>query len=171
MSIQALAWVLENSEATLADRLVLLAIANHADARGWNAWPSIPQIAKEARVGRATVFRALEALEALGEIVVERRPGRSSMYGLPFLGSQIETGEGSQIETGGVSSTRQRGPRLRPKPSLTVIEPSRGPARAREATDTSPILGPVPLPDPLPDDVRRRGAEFIRSLRRGEPPS
>lgn len=168
MSIQAVAWVLEHSEATLADRLVLIAIANHADARGWNAWPAVPQIAREARCGRATVFRALEALEEAGELVVQRRPGRSNMYGISALmGSQIETGEGSQIETGGVSSTHQRGPRLRPKPSVTVKEPSR--ARGREPTDTSPIpVSTMPmLPPELPDDVKKRGAEFFRALRQG----
>lgn len=95
MSIQAVAWVLEHSEATLADRLVLIAIANHADARGWNAWPAVPQIAKEARVDRATVYRAIDALEDSGELIVERRPGKSNMYGIAALrGSQDATGEG-----------------------------------------------------------------------------
>lgn len=150
MSIQAVAWVLEHSDATLAERLVLIAIANHADARGWNAWPAIPMIAREARCGRATVFRAIDSLETSGELVIERRAGRSNMYGIAALmGSQIETGEGSQIETGGVSSTRQRGPKLRPKPLRTVNEPSRAHARK---------------PPELPADVRARGAEFMRTV-------
>lgn len=163
MSIQAIAWVLEHSEATLAERLVLLAIANHADARGWNAYPSIPLIGAEARVGRTTVYRAIESLEDSGELAIIRRPGRSSMYGIAALkdgrGSQIGTGEGSQIGTQGVPNTRKRGPNLGPKPYLTVKEPSR--ARAREA--------PAPhLPPELPGDVRARGAEYFRALRKGE---
>lgn len=158
MSIQAVAWVLEHSEATLADRLVLIAIANHADARGWNAWPAVPLIAAEARVDRATVFRSITALEELGEIDVQRRPGRPNRYGITALmGSQDATGEGSQIATGGVASTRQRGRRLRPEPSVTVNEPSRARATTTQAA----------LPPPLPEDVRTRGAEFIRGLRQG----
>jgi len=168
MSIQAVAWVLEHSAASLADRLVLIAIANHADARGWNAWPAVPLIAAEARVDRATVFRSIAALEELGEIHVERRPGRPNRYGIrALMGSQDATGEGSQDATGGVASTRQRGRSVRPEPS----EPSmnrRG--RARKATDTTPLIpaGPVPLPPAIDPDTRRRGAEYIRALRRGE---
>jgi hypothetical protein len=161
MSIQAVAWVLEHSEATLADRLVLIAIANHADARGWNAYPAVPLIAREARVDRATVFRALEALETLGELLIQRRPGRSSMYGITALGSQSTTGEGSQSTTGegsqdatgGVANTQKRGRNLQPKPSVTVNEP-RGDAV-------------VKLPDPLPDAIRARGVEWVRALRKG----
>lgn len=167
MSIQAVAWVLEHSKATLADRLVLIAIANHADARGWNAYPAVPLIAHEALVSEATVYRALATLETSGELTVSRRPGRSNMYGVTALeGSQIERGNPSQIERGPLANTRKRGRNLRPEPSVTE-GPSRG--RAREATDTSPILGPVAMPAPLPDNVRARGAEFVRALRRGDP--
>lgn len=130
MSIQAIAWVLENSEALAAHRLVLLAIANHADASGWNAYPSVPSIAHEARVDRATVFRAIAALEESGELVVRRVAGRSNRYGIAALmGSQDATGkakvEGSQDATGGVASRHYRGRTMRPEPSLTVNEPSR----------------------------------------------
>lgn len=152
MSIQAVAWVLEHSEATLADRLVLIAIANHADARGWNAWPAVPLIAREARVDRATVFRALEALEALGELIIQRRAGFSSVYGLPALGgSQSATGEGSQSATGGVASRNKRGRNLQPKPSLTVNEPRRD--------------APEWQSEPLPAVDKDRAKEWVRSLR------
>lgn len=172
MSIQAVGWVFDWSEATLADRLVLLAIANHADARGMNAWPSIEKIADEAKVDRATVFRAITALEQLGELTVLRRPGRSSYYGITaFMGSQDATGEGVANCDGGVASTHQRGRKLRPKPLVTVNEPSR--ARTREPTDTAPIV-----PDWVPngalngptDSQREAGRRAIRQiLRRDEP--
>jgi hypothetical protein len=153
-------WVLEWSASTLADRLVFLAIANHADARGMNAWPSIDKIAEEARVHRTTVFRAIDALEASGELTVLRRPGRSSYYGITqLMGSQDATGEGSQIATGGVASTHHRGSRLLPKPSLTVNEPANRPPIPK---------APVAKPDPLDAATRARGAEFIRSLRGGK---
>lgn len=166
MSIQAVAWVLEHSDATLADRLVLIAIANHADGRGWNAYPAVPLIASEAKVDRATVFRALTTLEDSGELTIRRRPGRPNMYGITALmGSQNATGEGSQDATGGVANGHYRGRKMRPEPS----EPSRTVTRvhAREATDTTPIpLRPVKLPAPLDEDTRQRGAGFIRALRR-----
>lgn len=129
MSIQAMAWVLEESEATLAERLVLLAIANHADARGWNAWPAVPQIAREARVDPSTVYRVLELLERSGELVIKRRPGRSNIYGITALmGSQSERGEpvveGSQIERGGGLRLRGVTPlKLRGDPSYPATTP------------------------------------------------
>jgi DNA-binding MarR family transcriptional regulator len=95
VSIQAVAWVLDHSEATLADRLVLIAIANHVDGKGWNAWPAIGRIASEARVDRRTVFRAIETLETAGELTVERRTGRSSIYGITaIMGWQDVTPQG-----------------------------------------------------------------------------
>ena len=164
MSIQAVAWVLEHSEATLADRLVLIAIANHADARGWNAWPSIGKIAEEAGVHEVTVWRSITALEKLGELAVQRRPGRPSRYSLPAIHPlQSATGEVLQDARGqGVAS--RKGPlasrkkplnRMQPEPSVTVNEPSRAHA----------------TPPPLPAEVRARGAEFFRTLRNGDHPT
>jgi len=69
-------WVLQWSESEGSDRLVLLAIANHADATGALAYPSVVQIAEEARVDRATEFRALTRLEGLGELEITRSRGR-----------------------------------------------------------------------------------------------
>ncbi len=78
MSIEAMVWVFRHSTARLADRLVLLAIADEADDDGTNAWPSQRRIADKARLGQSTVRRAIENLERLGELEVERpeRTGR-----------------------------------------------------------------------------------------------
>ena len=89
MSVQAMAWVLEHSKATGNDRLVLLAIANHASKEGTEAWPSVPLIAREARVSQRTVTRALKRLAALGELEVMRGQGmsqgqyRPNLYAMP----------------------------------------------------------------------------------------
>lgn len=75
MSIQAVSWVLDHSEAKGGERLVLIAIANHYD---WND-PALVALAREARLSRSAVIRAIHRLEADGELVVERdeTPGRS----------------------------------------------------------------------------------------------
>ncbi len=168
MSIQAVAWVLEHSEATLADRLVLIAIANHADARGWNAWPAVPLIAREARVDRATVFRALDALEGLGELCVKRRSGRASMYGIPAMGgSQDATGEGVANCDGGVASTRQRGRKLQPEPSVTVHQPRGEPDFPERCTQCGHFKF-----DCLCEQIvnKERAKEWVRALRNGQTP-
>lgn len=70
-----MAWVLDHSPATGSDRLVLLAIANHADATGHGAYPGLDRIAAEARVARRTAIRSITALEAAGQLRVVRGGG------------------------------------------------------------------------------------------------
>lgn len=166
MSIQAVAWVLEHSQAKLADRLVLIAIANHADARGWNAWPSIEKIAEEAGVHEVTVWRSVKALEDLGELTTQRRPGRPNRYGIPALHPlQDATGEGLQDARGGPLAIRKKPLAIRKKAPSEMqgepLEPSR---------TIAPTTQPA-MPPELPDDVKARGAEFFRALRKGERPA
>lgn len=73
MSIQAMTWVLDHSEAVGSERLVLLSLANHAHADGSHAFPSAGTIRREARLrSKRTVLYALQALEHGGAI---RRTG------------------------------------------------------------------------------------------------
>lgn len=150
MSIQAVAWVLEHSEATYADRLVLIAIANHIGPTGW-AYPSVNTIASEARVDRSTVYRCIQNLVDSGELSAIKRPGKASLYGISAMhqGSQIETPKGSHLRAQGVASRNKPMGEMRPEPS----EPSR----------TAP-----PLPPKLDGATRERGAAFMRSLRKRE---
>jgi hypothetical protein len=82
LSIQAVAWVLENSRTTGSARLVLISIANHASKRNdWEAWCASRTTAHEAGVrSHGTVLAAADRIEALGEIEILDRGGpRSSM--------------------------------------------------------------------------------------------
>lgn len=143
MSIQAVAWVLDESKATNADRLVLIAVANHIGPTGW-AWPNVETISREARLDRATVFRAIERLEESGELDIMRRPGKSNLYGLTAMpgGSQSATPkaevEGSQSATPPVAQMRPQGSQSATRSIKNHKEPTT--ARVREATDTSPII-------------------------------
>lgn len=87
MSVQAISWVLENSEAHLGERLVLLAVANHARADGTGAWPSVKQIAIEAHVSERHVQKCLRVLEDAGELATEHRggPHGTNLYHLPKM--------------------------------------------------------------------------------------
>lgn len=68
MSVQAMAWVLENSRSEGNARLALISIANHADKYGRGAFPSQQTIGSEARCSTRTVRRAIEELRDLGEL-------------------------------------------------------------------------------------------------------
>jgi hypothetical protein len=68
LSLRAILAVLELSEARLANRLVLIALADYAHDDGTNAFPSVPTIARKARVDERTVQRALRELEEAGDL-------------------------------------------------------------------------------------------------------
>jgi hypothetical protein len=169
VSIQAVAWVLEHSEATLADRLVLIAIANHVHLAATHAWPGVDRIAAEARVDRATVYRSLSRLVALGELEVTRGGGRGNTNAYTLKGLQAATDKSRETvadcdtETVAqrnktVASTQKNGRSSATQNRMNRNEPSRVHAHARPD-----------LPPELSDDVKARGAEFFRALRRGEP--
>lgn len=66
MSIQAVAWVLDHSEARALERLVLIAMANH-DNQGL-VGVSKATIAHECRISDSEVWRCQAVLEKAGEI-------------------------------------------------------------------------------------------------------
>jgi GntR family transcriptional regulator len=70
MSIQAVSWVLQQSGEDLPGtaRLVMIALANHADHTSGHCWPSIETIAKESGCGERTVSRYIAALVRNGFI-------------------------------------------------------------------------------------------------------
>lgn len=81
MSIQAISWVLDHSKATYGERLVLLALAGHADKHGLEAYPSVSAIAQDANMSERQVYRCLSRLEEAGEIVKTGR--RKNWRGKP----------------------------------------------------------------------------------------
>lgn len=87
MSVQALSWVFDHSEATGSDRLVLLTMANHYSRDGL-CCPSFDTIGREARLSRSTVIRAVQSLEQGGHVGVVRdvQRGRSKVNHYRLLG-------------------------------------------------------------------------------------
>jgi hypothetical protein len=71
MSIQAVAWVLEDENVPGFARLVLISLANHADTKTGHAWPSVATIAKEAHISSRSVHTYLGALKRNGYIDIE----------------------------------------------------------------------------------------------------
>lgn len=160
MSIQALAWVLQNSKAELADRLVLIAIANHCDAH-WCCYPSVDMIAAEARVNRATVFRSVKELVRLGELEVSqggRGRGQRNTYRVAhYLGSQDET---LNMDFR-VASTQIKG-RIyasHKEPLGTVIS-ARGTSRDIQPWSSDGAL------EALSEEAKTKNAERLRALRK-----
>lgn len=110
MSIQMVAWVLENSEAKLGDRLVLLSIANHANKDGLNSFPSFDTIAIESRLSRRQVITCIQNLERDGHIRVSRLlSGKPNHYEVVLGGEKSAPSGSADTAPSGVQSTTLAG--------------------------------------------------------------
>ncbi len=125
MSVQAISWVLENSESRLGARLVLISIANHASHDGDSAWPSIATIAAETGLSERQVQYAIPELEALGELRVERGGGRGNTHKFFLTKCQEWVQSLHRLRRERVQSTTVKGEQTAPEPSLTVPKQNR----------------------------------------------
>lgn len=153
MSIQALTWVLSNSESTGTTRNVMFAIANHVSPQG-EGWAYRSQILADANCSLDSYKRAIQWAEEHGEIErVEKAGGsdrtradmRPNLFRMPALltdddippslrerGGQDATlvderGGQDAPQGGGQDATLARGADCTPqenRPSGTVLEPS-----------------------------------------------
>lgn len=72
MSIQAVAWAIEQKTGSPAGKVVLMCLANYADENG-ECWPSQATIAKETELSERSVREWLQRLEDAGLIEREHR--------------------------------------------------------------------------------------------------
>lgn len=115
MAIATIAWAFEQRLANPTAKLVLLALADHADGNGL-CWPSISRLEQRTSLSRSSVIRALAELEQLRLIERTRRGPTSNSYLLP---SVTVTPEKCQPDTSGSVS-------VTPKPSVeTSMKPKK----------------------------------------------
>lgn len=167
MSIKVTSIVWEHSQARESALLVMLAIADFADDGG-RAFPSIPSIAKKARLSERGVRYVIRSLQDAGELAVEEHRGRnhSNVYQINLhqllqvipaeTGSQmqvIET-ENRKLSAGLEASENLQSATLKPaisdiKPAIAVApQPSVEPSENRQ-------LAAVPKP-PLKKQARAK---------------
>ena len=119
MSVHVTSWVLRNSGAKLGDRLVLLALADKAEADGTNARPSVPTLAEESRLSERQVqrcLRNLEAAKAIEKTGTYRYPGQRNgvnVYTVNMSPFESPKGDIHDIQT--VTPTS-------PNPSLGTVQ-------------------------------------------------
>lgn len=164
MSLTATRWAWSVTGLAAGSKLVLLALADHADDDG-RCWPAQDRLSEMTGLSRATVQRSLVALEELD--LLTREPGsgrRSTRYTLAVEGPHHEAttaihtrltmrpqgphheaatnSEGPHHEAPGASSCAPRGLTMRPEPPRTVIEPSpQPPALSQRALDIAGRAG------------------------------
>jgi Helix-turn-helix domain len=101
MSMRAVTWALHFSNSEKSARLVLIALADHANDDGAGACPSVATLMKKSRLSERAVQYALRTLEDLGEIEqtgISRDYG-TTMYHLLMGGAKTARGakNGSEI--------------------------------------------------------------------------
>lgn len=136
MSVQATSWVWDHSEATGSAFVVLLAVADAANADGERSCQSVETLASMARVSVRTVQRALRELEELGELENDGQDSRyaSNTYRLPALAGRRRTVR---------PTPKSRGAKLSSLPTsgVTPVTPgvTNGAARGDIAVSPNPI--------------------------------
>ena len=133
MSIKVMEWVWTNSLAKGSALLLLLAIADHANADGTGAWPSLESLSNKTRLSERSVRYILRDLEGLGCITTEPQQGPhgTNAYTVNLEGAKIAGA--TQRQEGGNPAPKGGQP-IAPEPS---VEPSMNhtattAARARE---------------------------------------
>lgn len=76
MAVTVMAWVWERSRSKPTARLVLLAIADHANGDGVDAFPSMAQLMSKTGLSERAVQKAIGELVDLGELHVSAGGGR-----------------------------------------------------------------------------------------------
>lgn len=140
--------------------LVLLALADHADARG-ECWPSVESLVHKSRSSRRTVQRTIADAEDRGELirVVNAGPKGTNVYRftLPGAVDNMSTGGATVAPLPGIGAPQTTGGGATPRlgggatGGARIIknrqEPSRARAHARPTDVTSPA--DTPTPDPV----------------------
>jgi hypothetical protein len=159
MSIRVMTAVFDYSESTGSDRLVLLVIADRSADDGSGCWRGKESIAHMARVSRATVTRALANLEALGELVVDRRPGTTSEYRIVLPTVDNSAPPAQSEPTAERPGSKRAGGRLTGEPGVgspvsrdTSLDIRKPRARAREAPTSAQFSAPA---EPAPTHLGR----------------
>jgi len=75
VSVRVMSWVWEHSRARPTQRLVLLAIADHANDRGVEAYPSMVTLMAKTGLSERGIRKATTELVALGELAVAYKGG------------------------------------------------------------------------------------------------
>jgi hypothetical protein len=151
MSVIAMSWVFKKSKSTLGERLVLLALADHANDEGRNAYPSLGTLAEKSRLCERQVRRCIRKLEKSGELTVEIGEGwnGTNMYTLTALADVKNVPPGNmspgQIEHLGGTLACKKCPPNQEQPSVRTTKEATPeiPPAVKPRTDGKPNLREV----------------------------
>jgi hypothetical protein len=139
MSIEAVAWALDQDIRDPLAKLILISLANHADRTTGFCYPPMKLIAKEASCDRRTVIRKLPLLTDVGYIrIVPDREGKQRLahyYQLLMPGCDPQSQPPPKKQSGFATAK---------EPKVTRGCDSQAPTNNRQTTITSPLPPSVP---------------------------
>lgn len=144
MSIDAMKWVWKYSETKGSERLVLLALADHADEK-WQCWPSLTSIANKCRLHRRYVINILNKLEEGGHITRSQGIKKSTLYTIVRAISS-DAGSTSTSDAGDTRTSEQDSTSENGLVNYTALASEAGSTRASEAGDTRLVTPAAPEP-------------------------
>ncbi len=158
MSLAATDWVWSQSDSRGAARLVLLAIADRADADGV-AYAGTASLIRRTRAARSTVRDAVDSLLASGELGIvegELGPGGETVYRLPLL-DERGTGDRPGPDSNPGRTSAPGGPVSGPGEGRTPAPgvPTTGPGEGRTPAPGGPTTGPQNKRSSLQDEQQQ----------------
>lgn len=139
MAVEAISWALNHAQCeSSTQKLVLIALANHASPDGTGAFPSVERICRYTCLSERTVRATLASLKASGLIVEcdpriveayiprsDRRPRGYNLVMNEVREVQVVEERGANDGIDGVQMTTERGATVAPKTSYKPsLEPS-----------------------------------------------
>lgn len=126
MGMKAMTKVWEWSRSSGNDRMVLLAIADHANDDD-ECFPGVARIAKKSRISERTVQRCFKNLEKLGELIIKEgegfstKGGKTNLFIITVKGGDKLSGSDNGGKKVVTNRTKGSDTAMSPKPS---VEPS-----------------------------------------------
>ncbi|UYO49664.1 helix-turn-helix domain-containing protein [Rhodopseudomonas palustris] len=155
MSWQATAWAAKQRTGSPACKLILLALANYADANG-AAWPSQETLAADTEQSVDSVQRRLKQLVKLGLIRAESLPAKRGQWAGRIYLLNMPVAEMSKPQFAARSSMACE------VPDGGAAEPAPVPSRANERADraaTETVTVPQPERSPCRKALRHKPSE------------
>lgn len=169
MSVEATSWVWRHSRAVNpGDRLVMLAIADHAWPDGTNAYPGMARLAAYTGLSEPGVTLCIKRQIALGELrVVENGGGRGNRRGFVIVMDEDRDGPPSW-ETPNRVSPNSAGKTPNSAPPETPNSDSKTPNSAAPLYKEKNPKNQVPEPkEPKPPNLQRQKCVLDRLQERG----
>lgn len=136
MSIKVMSQLWEHSQNKGTALLMLLAIADNADERGY-AWPGVDYLAEKTRMTRQNVILLIKKIEASGEVSIAKRQGPKgcNMYHIKTDWTQVPMPalqELAQVVNPSIQTTADKDDEL--------VKPSMPPCKIQEGNPVMPSI-------------------------------